>query len=217
MNDTIIVFTIIILILIFINKKTLYILSLLFIIYLIYNIYLKSFTKNKENKEISNIYNINEKNIKKKKIVYPEKINNILDKIKKYSKFNINDYITGLKYLNEFFDNINILENENLNHYKQYLENSILYLNKSINHFQYITTSIPEYNLINKLKYNDHKIMKKSEKLSKLIKDLYNLCNNLLINITNKYNYKSDHNNYNYFININEPEASNNINLYNLY
>ena len=59
--------------------------------------------------------------------------------------------------------------------------------------------------------------MKKSEKLSKLIKDLYNLCNNLLINITNKYNYKSDHNNYNYFININEPEASNNINLYNLY
>ena len=53
---------------------------------------------------------------------YNNNIKEKLDKLKKYRKYNINEYNTGLKYLHKFMDNIHKLENRNLKHSKQYLE-----------------------------------------------------------------------------------------------
>ena len=90
-----------------------------------------------------------------------------LDKIKKYRKYNSIDYDLAIKYFDKFTKTIHKLENRNLKHKKQYIENAKLYLNKTINHFQNITYSIPDKNLINSLKYDDYTVMKKSKKLHK--------------------------------------------------
>ena len=86
---------------------------------------------------------------------YNDEILDNLEKLKKYKKHNINEYNTGIKYYHKFMDNVYKLENRNLKHSKQYLENAKLYLNRSINHLQYITTSIPDRNLIDGIKYED--------------------------------------------------------------
>ena len=220
MNNTILIILLSIIIITFLNNKSLYIIIILGIIFIFYNYYInnKKFTtinnkiKTEDNK-------IQDKIQDKKNINYSTDIENILKKIVKYSKYNINDYNTGLKYLNEFLDNILILENNNLKHSKHYIENAKLYLKKSINHFQYITTTMNDSNYLDKIKYDDYISMKKSNKLSNLIKELYIICNNKLYNITEKYNNIFDKNpiNYNSNINIDEPDAFNNINLYEIY
>ena len=220
MNNTILIILLSIIIITFLNNKSLYIIIILGIIFIFYNYYInnKKFTtinnkiKTEDNK-------IQDKIQDKKNINYSTDIENILKKIVKYSKYNINDYNTGLKYLNEFLDNILILENNNLKHSKHYIENAKLYLKKSINHFQYITTTMNDSNYLDKIKYDDYISMKKSNKLSNLIKELYIICNNELYNITEKYNNIFDKNpiNYNSNINIDEPEPYNNINSYEFY
>ena len=61
--------------------------------------------------------------------------------------------------------------------------------------------------------------MKKSNKLSNIIKELYKLCNNKLYNIIEKHNnnFNKNPNHYNSNINIDEPEPYNNINSYEFY
>ena len=150
---------------------------------------------------------------------YNNNIKEKLDKLKKYRKYNINEYNTGLKYLHKFMDNIHKLENRNLKHSKQYLENAKLYLNKSINHFQFITTSISDRNLIEGLKYNDYTSTKKVKKLHKLINDLYKILFSILftISINKEEQFLKDPDIYKGHISFVEPEPSNNINLQELY
>ena len=150
---------------------------------------------------------------------YNNNIKEKLDKLKKYRKYNINEYNTGLKYLHKFMDNIHKLENRNLKHSKQYLENAKLYLNKSINHFQFITTSISDRNLIEGLKYNDYTSTKKVKKLHKLINDLYKILFSILftISINKEEQFLKDPDIYKGHISLVEPEPSNNINLQELY
>ena len=220
MNNTILIILLSIIIITFLNNKSLYIIIILGIIFIFYNYYInnKKFTtinnkiKTEDNK-------IQDKIQDKKNINYSTDIENILKKIVKYSKYNINDYNTGLKYLNEFLDNILILENNNLKHSKHYIENAKLYLKKSINHFQYITTTMNDSNYLDKIKYDDYISMKKSNKLSNIIKELYKLCNNKLYNIIEKHNnnFNKNPNHYNSNINIDEPEPYNNINSYEFY
>ena len=220
MNNTILIILLSIIIITFLNNKSLYIIIILGIIFIFYNYYInnKKFTtinnkiKTEDNK-------IQDKIQDKKNINYSTDIENILKKIVKYSKYNINDYNTGLKYLNEFLDNILILENNNLKHSKHYIENAKLYLKKSINHFQYITTTMNDSNYLDKIKYDDYISMKKSNKLSNIIKELYKFCNNKLYNIIEKHNnnFNKNPNHYNSNINIDEPEPYNNINSYEFY
>jgi len=228
MNNTVIILILTIIIISFFNNKSLYVIIIFSIIYLFYNYYNKNIFKNiLENKIINNENNENNENNSEDKIIikdkkeskYSSSIENILKKIVKYSKYNINDYNTGLKYLNEFLDNIIILENKNLKHSTHYIENARLYLKKSINHFQYITISMTDSNNLDKIKFDDYTTFKKSNKLSNLIKELYVLCNNKLYDIIENYNNIFDKNpiNYNSNINIDEPEPANNINLYELY
>ena len=224
MNNTILIILLSIIIITFLNNKSLYIIIILGIIFIFYNYYInnKKFTtiNNKIKTEDNKIQDkIQHKIQDKKNINYSTDIENILKKIVKYSKYNINDYNTGLKYLNEFLDNILILENNNLKHSKHYIENAKLYLKKSINHFQYITTTMNDSNYLDKIKYDDYISMKKSNKLSNIIKELYKLCNNKLYNIIEKHNnnFNKNPNHYNSNINIDEPEPYNNINSYEFY
>ena len=109
-------------------------------------------------------YFIKEEKTDNNDVHYNDDILEKLEKLKKYRKYNINEYNTGLKYLHKCMDNIHKLENRNLKHSRQYLENAKLYLNKSINHFQFITTSMSDQNLIDGLKYNDFTSTKKVKK-----------------------------------------------------
>ncbi len=227
MNNTILIILLSIIIITFFNTKSLYVIIISGVIFLFYDYYkdkIQNFTINnkikKEDIEEEKIEDIIKEKIEdKKNIKYSTDIENILKKISKYSKYNINDYNTGLKYLNECLDNILTLENKNLKHSKHYIENAKLYLKKSINHFQYITTTMTDSNYLDKLKYDDYTSMKKSNKLSNLIKELYKLCNNKLYNIIEKHNntFNKNPNHYNSNINIDEPEPYNNINSYELY
>ena len=223
MNDTILIIMLSIIFITVFNNRSLYIIIIFTIFYFIYINY-KNININKtkiiSDKKSNSDLNMNSTEIKDKKhINYSSDIENILKKIVKYSKYNINDYNTGLKYLNEFLDNILILENKNLKHSKHYIENAILYLKKSINHFQYITTTMNDSNNLDKMKYDDYRSMKKSNKLSNLIKELYIICNDKLYSIIEKYNNIFDKNpvHYNSNINIDEPDAFNSINLYEIY
>ena len=74
-------------------------------------------------------------------------------------------------------------------------------------------------NYLDKVKYNDYKDFKKSNKLSDLIKELYKICYSKLYNIIDNHNINFDKNptNYNMNINVDEPEPYNNINSYEMY
>ena len=71
-------------------------------------------------------------------------------------------------------------------------------------------------NYLDKMKYDDYTSMKKSNKLSNLIKELYKLCINKLYNIIEKHNnsFNKNPNHYNSNINIDEPDPYNYINSY---
>ena len=143
----------------------------------------------------------------------------ILEKLKKYRKYNINEYNTGLKYYHKFMDNVHKLENRNLKHSRQYLENAKLYLNRSINHFQFIITSLPDRNLIDGIKYEDFNSTKKVKKLHKIIDDLYKSSFNILFTIsTDKEKiFLENPNIHSGHVNFVEPEPSNSISLNELY
>jgi len=210
-ND-IIILSIVILFFSNVNKKIISLFFILFIFYILYNYYDNNITKKNENikkDELSDIYDYKNK-IKKEKDLIPNNINDIFKKIEKYSKYNINDFVIGKKYLNKFFKNINTLENENLKEPQIYIDDCLFYLKKSLNHLQYIVNSVNDYNLIEQKKYNDFKITKKANKLSKLLKKLYDNCNSILNNIINHLDIP-------YNSGINQPEPFNNINQSELY
>ena len=150
---------------------------------------------------------------------YNDEILDNLEKLKKYKKHNINEYNTGIKYYHKFMDNIHKLENRNLKHSKQYLENAKLYLNRSINHLQYITTSIPDRNLIDGIKYEDFNSTKKVKKLHKIIDDLYKISFNILFTLSTDKEKKflENPNIYSGHVNFVEPEPHNSINQNELY
>ena len=218
--NTIIIILLSIISISFFNEKSLYAIIIFYILYFGFHYYEEKIKITDKDNDVTFQEKVSEEKITdKKEILYNTNIENILKKISKYSKYNINDYNYGLKYLNEFLDNINTLENTNLKHSKHYIENSQLYLKKSINHFQYITTSMNDSNYLDKIKYNDYKNFKKSNKLSDLIKELYKLCYKKLYNIIDNHNSNFNKNptNYNIDINIDEPEPYNNINSYEMY
>ena len=155
----------------------------------------------------------------KRDIHYNDKIVECLNSIEKYKKYNLNEYHNGKKYFHKFMDNIHVLENKNLTRHKQYLENAKYFLNKCINHFQYITTSMSDRKLIDGIKYGDFNSTKKLKKLHKHIDDLYKVCNNILFTISNdkEQNFLKNPDIYSGHVNIIEPEPSNNHNNYDLY
>ena len=150
---------------------------------------------------------------------YNNNITEPLDNLKKYRKYNINDYNSGLRYFHKFMDTIHKLENRHIKHTRQYIENAKLYLNKSINHFQYITTSISDRTLLDGLKYDDYTSTKKAKKLHKIIDELYKVSYHILHTITFDRNKKfmDKPNNHDSQIDLDVPEPSNSVKGYDLY
>jgi len=119
---------------------------------------------------------------------YNTTIHDILVKLHKFKKYNKISYKQGVKYLRKFFKTIRILEHNTQMNPNQYFDNATLYLKTSINHFQSITISLPERNMIHALKYGDFESTKKVNELGNLCKQLYNECHYILINLSIKFN-----------------------------
>ena len=213
------------------NYDTLWILTfIIFILYIFRNqniilpiffVLMLSYTFYNHNDKLSEVKKLlfDIKKTDTSNIHYNDKIVELLNNIEKYKKYNLNEYHNGKKYFNKFMDNIHILENRNLKHSKQYLENAKSFLNNSINHFQYITTSISDRKLIHGIKYGDYNNTKKLKKLHKYINDLYIVSTEILYTISNDKEkiFLENPDVYSGHINIIEPEPSNNHDNHNLY
>ena len=195
-------------------RKENILLPIFFVVLLIYIFYNHSDKLNELKKSI-----LDTKKPDKRNIHYNDKIIEYLRKIEKYKKYNLNEYHNGKKYFNKYMDNIHILENRNLSRHKQYLENAKYFLNKSINHFQYITTSISDRKLIHGIKYNDFENTKKLKKLHKYIDELHKVAINILFTISNDKEKKFLKNPdiHSGHVNIIEPEPSNDHDIHDLY
>ena len=119
---------------------------------------------------------------------YNDSIKQLLDKLRKFKKYNKISYKQGVKYLRKFFKTIHILENPKITNYNQYFENAMMYLKQSINNFQSMTVSFSEENLLDGLKYGDYRQTKKTQELGGLTKQLYNQCYYLLLSLSIRFN-----------------------------
>lgn len=209
MKNSILVLIIAIFLLSFIQK---FVLMGIFIVLILLFLY-------KYNTKYKDIVNDIVKPIPSFDVHYNTSIIKQLDSIKKYKKYNLNEYHTGLKYYHKFMDTIHTLENRNLKHHRQYIENAKLYLSRAINHFQNITYSVPDRKLTSGLKYNDYTSTKKAKKLHKYVDELYKLSFHILFTITHKNNENVLKNPdiHKSIIDLNVPEPSNYHNLNELY
>ena len=121
---------------------------------------------------------------------YNNNLNKLLHELKEYKKYNRVSYKEGTKCMRKFIKIIHILEHDKIYNYNQYFENAYIYLKDSINHFQSITISLPERTLKDGIKYGDFEATKKTNKLGKLCKDIYNECYNILLNLSIEFNEK---------------------------
>ena len=90
--------------------------------------------------------------------------------------------------MRKFFKTVHILEYDNLMNRNQYYDLANDYLKQGINHFQSMSISMPERHLINGIKRGDFTPTKKTEELSKILKQLYNECYYILLNIGTTFN-----------------------------
>lgn len=211
MKDTLIVLLGIVFFLYLMTNISLYVIFTILFVAFIYKY------KNKVLPKIKKIIEIEKPN--NNDVHYNPNIMNKLDDLKKYKKYSINDYNNGMKYFHKFMDTIHTLENINLKHSRQYIENAKLYLDSSINSFQYITNSVSDRKLIDGLKYNNYTSTKKAKKLHKTIDDLYKTGFHILFTIANTENekYLKDPDIHKGGIDLNIPKGSNDFESYNLY
>ena len=119
---------------------------------------------------------------------YNRKIHDLLLKLKKFKKYNKVTYKDGVESMRKFFKTVHILEYDNLMNRNQYFDLCLDYLKQSINHFQSMSVSMPERHLNDGIKRGDFTPTKKTEELSKILKELYNECYYILLNIGTTFN-----------------------------
>ena len=132
------------------------------------------------------------RDIKKKEIgedmYYNSKIHDLLIELKPFKRYNKVSYKEGVKYMRQFFKTIKILEHDDLYNRNQYFELANDYLKQAINHFQSISVSMPERSLKDAIKLGDFEATKKTNQLATIIKELYNQCYYILLNIGITFN-----------------------------
>ena len=132
------------------------------------------------------------RDIKKKDIgedmYYNSKIHDLLIKLKPFKRYNKVSYKDGVKHMRQFFKTIKILEHDNLYNRNQYFELASNYLKQAINHFQSISVSMPEKNMKDAIKLGDFESTKKTSQLATIVKELYNQCYYILLNIGITFN-----------------------------
>lgn len=119
---------------------------------------------------------------------YNTVVEGILNKLKKYSKKYKRQYKEGLYYWKKFIKTLKILEDNSLQNYNQYFDRGFDYLKQSVNHFQSISISVKERELLDGIKFNDFTNAKKTKEISKLSKDLYQEGYLLLYNLSLELN-----------------------------
>jgi hypothetical protein len=152
------------------------------------------------------------KETKTEQLMYYNK--DLLDKIKKFKKYNKGDYDNGIKYYKLFIKSINNInkyiyelnnKNKTINSYvkinklKNLINNLYLLLNKSINYFQNITYSVKK----------SYKIAE----LSKYNKQLYKVLYKNILGCVNMFNTIAGENHI-YIDNIKEFNSMNNFEIY---
>ena len=106
---------------------------------------------------------------KRKESEYNSIVEDILGSLKVYSKKYKKQYKQGLYYWKKFIKTLKILEDKSLQNYNQYFDRAFDYLKHSVNHFQSISISIRERELLDGIKFNDFTNAKNTkEKISKL-------------------------------------------------
>lgn len=119
---------------------------------------------------------------------YNTSIHDLLVQLKPFKKYNKVSYKDGVKYIRKFFKTLKILEHDDLYNRNQYFELANDYLKQAINHFQSISVSMPERSFKDAIKYGEFESTKKTNQLSTILKELYNQCYYILLNIGITYN-----------------------------
>ena len=135
--------------------------------------------------------NINEHIIQKKNDIpvrYNNKIDELLQKIKKFKSFSPQSYKSGLHYWKRFIQEITILEKETLHNYNQHFDKAHFYLQKSINSFHSIGTSVSEDKYIDSLEYHEFTNSKRLQEISSITKELYNEGYHILYEVSLRLN-----------------------------
>ena len=119
---------------------------------------------------------------------YNSVVEGIMDSLKKYSKKNKKQYKEGLYYWKKFIKKLKILEDKSLQNYNHYFDRAFDYLKQSVNHFQSISVSVKESDLLDGIKFNDYTNAKKTKEISDLSKFLYKEGYLLLYNLSLELN-----------------------------
>jgi hypothetical protein len=119
---------------------------------------------------------------------YNSHIHDLLLKLRPFKKYNKVTYKDGVKYMRKFFKTVKILEHDSLTNRNQYFDMASDYLTQAVNHFQSISVSMPERTLKDALKYGDYTPTSKTKELSIILKELYQECHYILLNIGITYN-----------------------------
>tara|TARA_Y100001936_G_C16084493_1_gene680556 strand:+ start:199 stop:750 length:552 start_codon:yes stop_codon:yes gene_type:complete len=127
-------------------------------------------------------------------INYNNKIEDLLNEIKKYKKMSRYNYKRGMHYWYQFVKTIDLLENDDLYNYNQYFENAFYYLRISTNIFQSFGIEAEERNYIDTIKYNDFEVSKDMMNITKVVKELYKEGYLILYNLSLRLNKKWEEN-----------------------
>ena len=127
-------------------------------------------------------------------INYNNKIEGLLNEIKKYKKMSRYNYKRGMHYWYQFVKTIDLLENDDLYNYNQYFENAFYYLRISTNIFQSFGVEAEERNYIDAIKYNDLEVSKDMMNITKVVKELYKEGYLILYNLSLRLNKKWEEN-----------------------
>ena len=126
--------------------------------------------------------------IKKKTIYLNPELDEYLQKLRRYKRYNRTAYTEGKKYITIFMSHLHDLMRDDIAHPRQVFENAQLSLTLALNHFHSIHFSIPENNYNSTLKYNKTISHKLVQGLSDTCKGLYSHCHSLLVSISEALN-----------------------------
>lgn len=143
-------------------------------------------------------YNTFKKNVKeniiqkdkKLSINYNIRIEENLQKLRKYKKRSPQNYKEGMYYWIHFLKMLDTLEEDELYNYNQYFDRAYEYLKKSTNIFQALGVESYDRKYIDGLKYNDFTNTKELSTISKISSELFDEGYKLLYNLSLKLNKK---------------------------
>ena len=183
------------------NKKTVIIISLITLLLLFFSkfenntllvilVIIAIITQlNKVNDNINNLFDK-----KGKTYNYNNKIENLLNGLKKYKYKSPYKYNQAMKYWKKFIKTLYILEDDKLTNYNHYFEDAHNYLINSINMFQSFISNTSEREYVDGMKYGDYGNTKEMNNITYLTKELYHEGYTLLYNLSLRLNKEWERN-----------------------